>query len=647
MRFVALLGAAALAAALAAPAAAQPERILDFDSRIVVAESGSMTVVETITAYAAGEKIKRGIYRDFPTIYDGPLGTRVEVPFQVVRVLRDGSSEAYHTERRENGVRVYIGRSDTMLPHGVHTFVLVYTTSRQIGFFADHDELYWNVTGNGWELPIEHASATVVLPEAVPRDRVHLEAYTGFQGARDRGYRSSIDPRGGDAHFETTVPLEARQGLTIVVDFPKGFVHEPTREEKWEAFRRSNAGLFVGAGGLLAVLLYYAIAWLLVGRDPRRGTIIPLFEPPLKMAPACVRYALEMGYDKRCFTAAVLDMAVKGVLRIDEEDGEYTLVRLSDDRSALSLDERRAAASLLTGERLKLTNAHHTTIQKAISSLREALKLQYEGKMFVANRRWVIPGMVLSVLAVIAAALGGPSEQVGPLVFILIWLSGWTFGVFALLRGVVQAWSAALRPGLSPLSKIGTWGAALFITAFSLPFVGGEAMGLYFMARMSSVWMPVLLLVLIGSNFLFFDLLKRPTRAGRALMDQIEGFRMYLATAEGDRLAQVQSPPRTPELFEKLLPYALALGVENEWSEKFSDVLAAAGRSEGGYQPAWYRGSAWSSLGAAGFASSMGSSFSSAIASSATAPGSSSGGGGSSGGGSSGGGGGGGGGGGW
>ena len=645
MRFVAWLGAAALAAALAAPAAAQPERILDFDSRIVVAENGSMTVVETIAAYAAGEKIKRGIYRDFPTIYDGPLGTRVEVPFQVVRVLRDGSDEAYHTERRKNGVRVYIGRSDTMLPHGVHTFVLVYTTSRQIGFFADHDELYWNVTGNGWELPIEHASATVVLPEAVPRDRVHLEAYTGFQGARERAYRSSIDPRGGDAHFETTAPLDAQQGLTIVVDFPKGFVHEPTREETWEAFRRSNSGLFVGAAGLLAVLLYYAVAWLLVGRDPRRGTIIPLFEPPLKMAPACVRYALEMGYDKRCFTAAVIDMAVKGVLRIDEEDGEYTLVRLSDDRSALSLDEKRAAASLLAGERLKLTSARHTTIQKAISSLREALKLQYEGKMFVANRRWVIPGMVLSVLAVIAAALGGPSEQVGPLVFILIWLSGWTFGVFALLRGVVQAWSAALRPGLSALSKIGTWGAALFTTAFSLPFVVGEALGLYFMAQMSSVWMPVLLLVLIGSNFLFFDLLKRPTRAGRALMDQIEGFRMYLATAEGERLGQLQSPPRTTELFEKLLPYALALGVENEWSEKFADVLAAAGRDDGGYQPAWYQGSAWSSLGAAGFASSMGSSFSSAIASSATAPGSSSGGGG--GGGSSGGGGGGGGGGGW
>jgi uncharacterized membrane protein len=127
------------------------------------------------------------------------------------------------------------------------------------------------------------------------------------------------------------------------------------------------------------------------------------------------------------------------------------------------------------------------------------------------------------------------------------------------------------------------------------------------------------------------------------VLDAIDGFRMYLTTAEGDELRQ--APPKTPQLFEALLPYAIALGVEHAWSERFADLLAAAAApgERGAYQPGWYHGRAWHDLGARGFTSMVGASLSSAIASSATPPGSSSG----RSGGSAGGGGGGGGGGGW
>ena len=119
---------------------------------------------------------------------------------------------------------------------------------------------------------------------------------------------------------------------------------------------------------------------------------------------------------------------------------------------------------------------------------------------------------------------------------------------------------------------------------------------------------------------------------------------MYLGTAEQELLEAAHPPARTPELFEKFLPYALALGVENAWAEKFQDVLARAALEKGGYRPGWYRGGAWGAMGASAFAASLGSSFSSALSSASTPPGSRSG---SGGGGSSGGGGGGGGGGGW
>jgi uncharacterized membrane protein len=139
-------------------------------------------------------------------------------------------------------------------------------------------------------------------------------------------------------------------------------------------------------------------------------------------------------------------------------------------------------------------------------------------------------------------------------------------------------------------------------------------------------------------------LLKAPTRAGRQLLDQIDGFRQYLEVAEKDEMNFRNPPEKTPQLFEQLLPYALALDVEQQWTERFAGVFAQLRDGAERYQPTWYHGSHWDASRPTGFADALGSSLGSAVAASSTAPGSSSG---SGGGGSSGGGGGGGGGGGW
>jgi len=230
------------------------------------------------------------------------------------------------------------------------------------------------------------------------------------------------------------------------------------------------------------------------------------------------------------------------------------------------------------------------------------------------------------------------------LVFILLWLSIWTLGVAGFCRQILQQWRAAWNapPGYK---RTLAWIGALFITGFSIPFIGGEAMGLFFLAKLSSYWMIPVLLVLIGLNAVFYTLLKRPTLAGRRLMDEIEGFQLYLETAEGDEIRHLKAPTPTPQLFEKYLPYAMALGVENAWSEHFTDILEQAGTAPGqARSPHWYRGTQVGDFSYANFTQSIGPSLAGAVSSSSTAPGSSSGGGG---GGSSGGGGGGGGGGGW
>ena len=179
--------------ALVAPsAAAQAERIRSFASDIEVRADGSMLVTETITVNAQGRNIKRGIFRDFPTIYDGPWGLRVRVPFEVVRVTRDGAEEPYAIESLENGVRIRIGREEVVLPHGEHTYTITYETARQLGFFETHDELYWNVTGTGWAFPIDSIEARVTLPAPVAESDLRLDGFTGTEGSTEKSFTSTV-----------------------------------------------------------------------------------------------------------------------------------------------------------------------------------------------------------------------------------------------------------------------------------------------------------------------------------------------------------------------------------------------------------------------------------------------------------------------
>ena len=220
---------------LSREAFAEGERILSFDSDIIVHENSTLTVRETIRAHSEGDQIRHGIYRDFPSLYQSKYGTRILVDFRVVEVMRDGRPDGYHTEDRDNGVRVYLGKSDVLLDPGDYTYTLTYETDRQLGFFADHDELYWNVTGNGWIFPIERATAIVRLPGGIPRDKITTEGYTGPQGSKEKAYRSSVG-LDRSAWFEATALLDAGEGLTIVVGWPKGFVAGPTGGEKARYF---------------------------------------------------------------------------------------------------------------------------------------------------------------------------------------------------------------------------------------------------------------------------------------------------------------------------------------------------------------------------------------------------------------------------
>ena len=388
----------ALVICLRTDAGAATERIGLFDSRITVHADASMTVTETITVSSTGEEIKRGIIRDFPTKYRDRYGNAVRVGFDIVQIRRDGQPETYHTEKVGNGVKIYIGQKDIFLQPGRHTYTITYKTNRQLGFFRDYDELYWNVTGTGWTFPIDSVKAVVELPPGTKISQ--YAAYTGPFGAQGKDYQVSFD-NAGNIVFTTTRGLGPREGLTIAVAWPKGIVREPSAREGSAFYLRDNAPLFSAILGFLALLIYYLKVWDKMGRDPTKGTIIPLFEPPKGFSPAAVRYLMQMAFDAKTMAAAVLDLAVKGFLRIRESNGLYVLEKKGDGQ--LFPEELDLGRDLFAGNQiLEIAEKHQGTIAEAQKDLQKSLQLMIANIYFKTNRQFLWPALMITGLILLA-----------------------------------------------------------------------------------------------------------------------------------------------------------------------------------------------------------------------------------------------------
>ena len=278
------------------------ERILSYHSDIMVAADATMEVEETIRVRAEGRDIRRGIYRDFPTRYKDRFDNKYVVAFDVLAVSRDGRSEPYHTEKLGNGVRVYIGSSNVFLNPGAYTYTIRYRTDRQLGFFDDHDELYWNVTGNGWAFPIDTVSATVILPDSVPPDDILITGYTGLAGSTAQDYQAEV--MNGRAMIRATSGLGGGQGLTLVARWPKGHVDEPTVVDRLIWLLSDNLALLIALIALVLAAIYLYRVWEKYGRDPVPCVIFPRYQPPKGISPASARFISRMSYDDKTLTAA-------------------------------------------------------------------------------------------------------------------------------------------------------------------------------------------------------------------------------------------------------------------------------------------------------------------------------------------------------
>lgn len=564
IRLLALL----LALAWALPAAAQNrgERILDYDVDIAIQADGSLEITERITVRAEGRAIRRGIVREFPTRYRDRLGDRVTVDFEVLEVLRNGQPEPWFTERASNGVRINTGNDGFLPVPAEHVFTLKYRTNRQLGFFGQHDELYFNAMGHGSSLGVDGGTVTARLPAAVPVEAMGLDGFTGREGGRGRAFQRSL-PEPGVAHWELAAPLAPHEGFTVLLTFPKGVVAEPDAAQRLGWRLRDNAAALVALAGLALLLAWCLFRWRAIGRDPHPGTIIVRYEPPAGYSPAELRYMVRRTHDSTGFSADLLAAAVAGAVTIQREARPTGADRWTIHRAdpATGWDPDAAPARLVDRllarkESLVLVRKNATQIQGAMTAHGQWVRDRIVPSHYRYNARSALIAGLILLLTLAGSAL-------------MAALTGSGFALAALLLGL----------------------ALVTVVAFAV-------------------------------------LIAAPTAQGRSLLDGIEGFKRYLGVAEKQDLQTLEGPSGPePGLdagrFERLLPYAVALDVEEAWTGKFTAAVGTAAAAAAAASMHWYQpsGKAPGPGDIGDLTRSLASGLSAQIASSSSPPGNSSG----------------------
>ena len=637
-----LLLALLLVLSLASAALAAPIHIRDFRATVDVGADGGIVVQERLLVDIPRQGTFRGIYREIPVVTRWRESGVARM--EVLSVTLDGRARpSDDAEWYGDAVRVYQRDVDRVLAPGLHEFVLTYRMTGQIGMFAENDELTWNVTGSGWEAPIDQASCVVLCPEGAPF--YGQKAWLGGLRSMDSsGVAMARTEKDGRLVMKFAARRAIRPGeqLTVAAGWGKGFV-VPVHEGQ-------GMTTVLLAALALGLLIYFSVTWYFFGRDPKKGVVIARFRPPLTrrgqengqpgpMSPAAVGYLANQALvSPRCFGAALLSLSGRGNCRAQgSAKGGFTLER--GEGQSPYVEENAILRHLPAGAVLPVDKKNSKTLYDMREALHLRLRREY-GRMWKGGRGslmsglfgsvWTFLGMVAALLGLAAIAgwsAGGalPEEvMVAPLALLM-------FSFFArnFAKVVSSLWK---RRKYLPAVLL-----TLFLTAFFSLMIGGLLFGtagsvlLYFTPLQLGL-MAVVLLVPFGFSFI----MDAPSVEARALLDEIEGLALYIGVAEKDRLDAMNPPEQSLKHYQELLPYAVALDLEDAWGARFASVLEACSAGADGT----FRQDFWTAANASALASSVSSSAASHAASEAASSHSSFGGSGGGGGAGSGGGGG-------
>ncbi len=519
--FALLTGLFLIAFAFARPANARDRHLKRFFAEIVVLPDGTVSVTENITFEFVGGPW-HGINRYIPVEYSGPRGLNYTLFLDVKSITDESGAELRYDTGRERhylNLKIYIPNAD----NSTRTIAIHYTASDALKFFDDHDEFYWNVTGDESSIPIESAGAHIVLPENA--SNLRAKAFTGAY--RSSGKEATVEIAGTGVDVQTNAPLPMHEGLTVAVAFDKGAVREPTALSRFFLYLRSNWPLFFPIGAFFLMFWW----WWTRGRDPRLRPIAAQYEPPDKLTPGEVGTLVDNSVDMRDITASIVDLAVRGYLTIEEKqkdqflglthskDYVFHLKKSVSEWNSLKAHEKSLLGGLFTtgnaGDLVTLDQLHNTFYTN-IPDIKNQVFSSLLGNGYYTHR----PDTVRSAYLVVGVVVG------------VIGIGG------------------------------GNWLSQHFGMA-PMPFI-----------------VSGILCGIIVCGFGWF--MPARTLAGTRALEGVLGFEDFLAHVESDRFNRMI---KTPEMFEKFLPFAMALGVEKNWSKAFQGIY--------NQPPQWYQGSSY------------------------------------------------------
>lgn len=357
-----------------------------------MAVDGTLGVEETI-AYDFGAAERRGIFRRIPVRYGRGHAADYRIDLDV-EAVDDGAGVArpYRVSREGRDVVIRIGDPDRTVS-GRHTYRIRYRVTRGVLWLDEHDEIYWNVTGTEWPVPIDRARAVVVLPGPADPNAIRAACFTGPQGAVESD--CAVTPAAGADRvtIETDAPLGSGSGLTLVVGFPKGLLDPPTAFQLlWERLTDWVTLLYLLPLGTFAFMLGL---WRRYGRDPAgRAAIAVCYEPPEQMTPAEMGTVLDEKVHLADITATVLDLAVRGLLRIEEKESrsflflnhrDYELVRLESAEPLRPFETTLLSALFGDGDRVKVSSLKNRFYHHVPALKRALYDVVGDGRWFASS----------------------------------------------------------------------------------------------------------------------------------------------------------------------------------------------------------------------------------------------------------------------
>ncbi|HKW87460.1 MAG TPA: DUF2207 domain-containing protein [Candidatus Acidoferrales bacterium] len=498
------------------PAAARQLTIHSFDVAVDVHADSTIEVTEILEVKFEGSW--NGIYRMIPIQYRNAEGFNYTLFLEPESITDDNGNPLKYEVSQQHGYR----RFKIYVPNAVNatrTIEIRYRVLDALRFFPDHDELYWNITGNEWEVPIENATARIELPTGVTG--LHATAFSGAFGSR--GQDADVKVEGSVVQVRMQRPLFYHEGLTAVVGWDTGFTHEPSAFAKTVLFMRSNWPLFIPIG----VFILMGWLWYTKGRDPRRNPITVQYEPPEGMTPGEAGTLVDNEAAMRDITATIVDLAVRGYLTIEQKEKDQLLGILHHKEYVF---HRMKAATewlnLKPHEQLLLGALFDAGVSDSVS-LSQLQNHFYVHLPAIRNR--IFDGLMSD-----GFYLHRPDKL----------KQG--FIVVGIAVGFLSVWGAGILSsslGVAPLTTVVAGGATAFVIAI---------FGYFMSAR---------------------------TVSGERALEKVLGFEDFLGRVEKDQIERVE---KTPVMFEKFLPYAMALRVEKKWVSAFQGIYTQP--------PRWYAG---------------------------------------------------------